>query len=174
MSEAGKLRKSHFRTWGSRQGEMGEEEGMSEKEQASKMCSFETLLFLISFSGFGEANCMFIRIHYLSVSDITPFLLFSHSSLSNIHININIKKYFSVVFPRFLFLSLSPVQDTPIFTCAFVEPAHLTIIPLLGSLFECVLRMLQTESAFFLLPFVCSTQAISSSNSSRNLVKWSV
>lgn len=105
MSEAGKLRKSHFRTWGSRQGEMGEEEGMSEKEQASKMCSFETLLFLISFSGFGEANCMFIRIHYLSVSDITPFLLFSHSSLSNIHINI--KKYFSVVFPRFLFLSRS-------------------------------------------------------------------
>lgn len=172
MSEAGKLRKSHFCTWGSRQGEMGEEEGMSEKEQASKMCSFETLLFLISFSGFGEANCMFIRIHYLSVSDITPFLLFSHSSLSNIHINI--KKYFSVVFPRFLFLSLSPVQDTPIFTCAFVEPAHLTIIPLLGSLFECVLRMLQTESAFFLLPFVCSTQAISSSNSSSNLVKWSV
>lgn len=37
------------------------------------MCSFETLLFLISFSVFGEANCMFIRIHYLCVSDITPF-----------------------------------------------------------------------------------------------------
>lgn len=110
------------------------------------------------------SNTLSLSVGYYTLFTFLPFFTLKHTHKH--------KKIFFGSFSSFsLSLSLSPVQDTPIFTCAFVEPAHLTIIPLLGSLFECVLCMLQTESAFFLLPFVCSTQAISSSNSSSNLVK---
>lgn len=85
------------------------------------MCSFETLLFLISFSVFGEANCMFIRIHYLSVSDITPFFLFS-PILQSTHTH----KHTIIFFGCCCFYS---IQDTKFYLC--LSWAYLTIVLLL-------------------------------------------
>lgn len=122
------------------------------------------------------SNTLSLGVGYYTLFTFLPFFT------RNIHINI--QKYFSVVFPLLFFFVVSGHQF--LLVCAFVERTFDYCAPLLAPLcFECVLCMLQTQSAFFLLPFVCSlytrqyqaaVAAISSSevfNASSTLMNYS-